>query len=112
MVNKSSLFEPLKFYCMCQTDAFIEFLFVKAQSRCVILVVFCISHLLQLKGEVDDCSCKVESLDSLNNNKIYPRLQSLITKDYFRFFKVSTSTCTHIQEVNFNLLEAEQSDQG
>ena len=44
--------------------------------------------LFQLKGEVDDCSCKVESLDSLNNAKIYPRLQSLITKDFFRYFKV------------------------
>lgn len=44
---------------------------------------------VQLQGEVDDCSCKVESLDSLNNNKIYPRLQSLLSKNYFRYFKVS-----------------------
>lgn len=43
----------------------------------------------KLKGEVDDCSCKVETLDSLNNIKIYPRLQSLITRDYFRYFKVN-----------------------
>ncbi|KAL5008292.1 hypothetical protein ScPMuIL_013873 [Solemya velum] len=43
----------------------------------------------KLKGEVDDCSCKVETLDSLNNNHIYPRLQSLLTKNYFRYFKVN-----------------------
>ncbi|XP_025104333.1 ERO1-like protein alpha isoform X2 [Pomacea canaliculata] len=43
----------------------------------------------KLQGEVDDCSCKVESLDSLNNNKIYPRLQSLLSKNYFRYFKVN-----------------------
>ncbi|KAL8564288.1 hypothetical protein ACOMHN_050899 [Nucella lapillus] len=45
--------------------------------------------LLQLKGEVDDCSCKVESLDSLNNDKIYPRLRSLMTKNFFRYIKVN-----------------------
>ncbi|XP_076463716.1 ero1-like protein [Babylonia areolata] len=43
----------------------------------------------KLKGEVDDCSCKVESLDSLNNDQIYPRLRSLMTKNYFRYFKVN-----------------------
>ncbi|XP_013400738.1 ERO1-like protein beta isoform X3 [Lingula anatina] len=43
----------------------------------------------KLKGEVDDCSCKIESLDSFNNLKIFPRLHSLLNKDYFRFFKVN-----------------------
>ncbi|XP_059162228.1 ERO1-like protein beta isoform X2 [Physella acuta] len=43
----------------------------------------------KLQGEVDDCSCKVESLDSLNNNKIYPRLKSLLSRNYFRYFKVN-----------------------
>lgn len=43
----------------------------------------------KLHGEVDDCSCKVESLDSLNNNKIFPRLRSLLTNKYFRYFKVN-----------------------
>jgi hypothetical protein len=42
----------------------------------------------QLQGEVDDCTCKVETLDSINNQKIFPRLQSLLSKDYFRYFKV------------------------
>uniref|UniRef100_A0A2C9KB90 Uncharacterized protein n=1 Tax=Biomphalaria glabrata TaxID=6526 RepID=A0A2C9KB90_BIOGL len=43
----------------------------------------------KLQGEVDDCSCKVESLDSLNNNKIYPILTSLLSRNYFRYFKVN-----------------------
>lgn len=43
----------------------------------------------KLQGEVDDCSCKVETLDSLNNNKIYPRLKSLLSRNYFRYFKVN-----------------------
>ncbi|CAL4065515.1 unnamed protein product, partial [Meganyctiphanes norvegica] len=43
----------------------------------------------QLKGNIDDCSCSVETLDSFNNNKIYPRLNSLLEKDYFRYFKVN-----------------------
>ncbi|XP_048734876.1 ERO1-like protein beta isoform X2 [Ostrea edulis] len=43
----------------------------------------------KLQGEVDDCSCKVENLDSLNNRKIYPILKSLLQRDYFRYFKVN-----------------------
>ena len=38
---------------------------------------------------MDDCSCKVESVDSFNNLKIYPRLNSLLEKDYFKYWKVS-----------------------
>lgn len=43
----------------------------------------------KLMGEVDDCSCSFESIDSLNNNKIFPRLKSLMTKNYFRYIKVN-----------------------
>ncbi|XP_064600768.1 ERO1-like protein beta [Liolophura sinensis] len=43
----------------------------------------------KLTGEVDDCSCKVETLDTLNNNKLYPILKSLLEKDYFRYFQVN-----------------------
>lgn len=43
----------------------------------------------KLHGEVDDCSCKVENIDSLNNRMIYPRMKSLLSKNYFRFFKVN-----------------------
>jgi len=43
----------------------------------------------QLKGELDDCSCKVESVDSFNNLKVFPRLNSLLEKDFFRYWKVN-----------------------
>lgn len=31
----------------------------------------------------------MDTVDYLNNVKIYPRLRSLLTKDYFRFYKVN-----------------------
>ncbi|XP_054270587.1 ero1-like protein [Macrosteles quadrilineatus] len=43
----------------------------------------------QLKGQVGDCSCSVGTVDHFNNVKVYPRLASLITKEYFRFYKVN-----------------------
>nr|CAD7437972.1 unnamed protein product [Timema bartmani] len=33
--------------------------------------------------------CNVDTVDHFNNMKIYPRLQSLLRKNYFRFYKVS-----------------------
>jgi len=41
----------------------------------------------QLKGHVDDCSCDVNTVDYFNNHKIYPRLRSLLDKDFFRYFE-------------------------
>lgn len=43
----------------------------------------------QLKGSIDDCSCNIDTVDFFNNNKIHPRLKSLLVRDYFRFFKVN-----------------------
>ncbi|XP_015511150.1 ero1-like protein [Neodiprion pinetum] len=43
----------------------------------------------KLKGSIDDCSCSVDTVDHFNNMKIYPRLRSLLVKDYFRFYKVN-----------------------
>nr|XP_033341972.1 ero1-like protein [Megalopta genalis] len=43
----------------------------------------------KLKGSIDDCSCSVNTVDYFNNLKIYPRLQSLLVRDYFRFYKVN-----------------------
>uniref|UniRef100_A0A0B7APC8 Uncharacterized protein n=1 Tax=Arion vulgaris TaxID=1028688 RepID=A0A0B7APC8_9EUPU len=43
----------------------------------------------KLKGEIDDCSCKVETLDLFNNNKVYPRLKSLLARNYFKYFRVN-----------------------
>lgn len=43
----------------------------------------------QLQGKVDDCSCTIDTIDSFNNFHVYPILNSLLQKDYFRFFKVN-----------------------
>jgi len=41
----------------------------------------------KLEGQIDDCSCKVDTVDDFNNNRIFPRLKSLLSKDYFRYFQ-------------------------
>lgn len=43
----------------------------------------------ELHGALGDCSCNVDTIDYFNNVKIFPRIQSLVTKDYFRFYKVN-----------------------
>nr|CAG4649187.1 EOG090X03A4 [Scapholeberis mucronata] len=43
----------------------------------------------ELKGNVDECECSVDFVDKFNNYRIYPRLKSLLPKNYFRFFKVN-----------------------
>lgn len=59
-------------------------------SVCVNSITTCSTVIrFQLKGSVDDCSCSVDTVDYFNNNKIYPRLKSLLVKDYFRFYKVN-----------------------
>jgi len=42
-----------------------------------------------LEGSINDCSCDVDTVDHFNNMKIYPRLQSLLVKNFFRFYKVN-----------------------
>ena len=50
----------------------------------------------QLKGHVDDCSCSVDTVDHFNNMKIFPRLKSLLSKDYFRYFQYNPhKPCLH-----------------
>uniref|UniRef100_A0A4W6EKD2 ERO1-like protein alpha n=1 Tax=Lates calcarifer TaxID=8187 RepID=A0A4W6EKD2_LATCA len=48
-----------------------------ADGRC-----FC-----QVTGELDDCACDVETIDGFNNERLFPRLQTLLESDYFRFYK-------------------------
>lgn len=43
----------------------------------------------QLSGRIDECTCNIDTVDHFNNIKIYPRLRSLLRKDYFRYFKVN-----------------------
>ncbi|XP_074480432.1 ERO1-like protein alpha [Sebastes fasciatus] len=50
-----------------------------ADSRC-----FC-----QLTGDLDDCACDVETIDGFNNDQLFPKLQTLLESDYFRFYKVN-----------------------
>ncbi|XP_039965693.1 ero1-like protein [Bactrocera tryoni] len=48
----------------------------------------------ELKGSINDCSCNVDTVDHFNNIKIYPRLKSLLVKNFFRFYKVNLkNTC-------------------
>ncbi|XP_067940008.1 ERO1-like protein alpha [Watersipora subatra] len=49
----------------------------------------------KLGGEVDDCSCTVESVDLFNNNQIYEQLTDLLATDYFKYYPVDLLTpCT------------------
>ncbi|XP_059484734.1 ero1-like protein isoform X2 [Neocloeon triangulifer] len=42
----------------------------------------------KLQGGIDDCLCNVDTVDTFNNNQLYPRLNSLLSHDYFKFYKV------------------------
>ncbi|XP_077180175.1 ERO1-like protein alpha [Paroedura picta] len=50
-----------------------------AERRC-----FC-----QVTGHLDDCTCDIETLDAFNNYRVFPRLQTLLENDYFRYYKVN-----------------------
>ena len=53
----------------------------------LIFAEYCI-HCLQLTGQVDECCCDVESVDTLNKNRIYPIISSVVKQTFFKFFKV------------------------
>uniref|UniRef100_A0A3P8YIP0 ERO1-like protein alpha n=1 Tax=Esox lucius TaxID=8010 RepID=A0A3P8YIP0_ESOLU len=40
-------------------------------------------------GSLDDCACDVETIDTFNNEQLFPKLQKLLESDYFRFYKVN-----------------------
>ncbi|KAJ7991018.1 hypothetical protein DPEC_G00292880 [Dallia pectoralis] len=50
-----------------------------AANRC-----FC-----QVTGSLDDCACDVETINTFNNEQLFPKLQNLLESDYFRFYKVN-----------------------
>lgn len=52
----------------------------------------------QLYGKIDECGCNIDTVDHFNNVKIYPRLSSLLVKDYFRFFKVINNKVSCVYE--------------
>uniref|UniRef100_A0A665WW43 ERO1-like protein alpha n=1 Tax=Echeneis naucrates TaxID=173247 RepID=A0A665WW43_ECHNA len=37
----------------------------------------------------DDSTCDVETIDDFNNKQLFPKLQTLLELDYFRFYKVN-----------------------
>ena len=43
----------------------------------------------ELRGNVDDCSCKIETIDNFNARFIQPKISSLLRYSYFRYFKVN-----------------------
>ncbi|XP_061564844.1 ERO1-like protein alpha isoform X2 [Cololabis saira] len=43
----------------------------------------------QVTGHLDDCTCDVETIDEFNNNQLFPKLQTLLESDYFRFNQVN-----------------------
>ncbi|KAK7929832.1 hypothetical protein WMY93_006227 [Mugilogobius chulae] len=49
----------------------------------------CARCFCQVSGELDDCACDVETIDRFNNEQMFPKLQTLLQSDYFRFYKVN-----------------------
>uniref|UniRef100_A0A8B9L6P7 Endoplasmic reticulum oxidoreductase beta n=1 Tax=Astyanax mexicanus TaxID=7994 RepID=A0A8B9L6P7_ASTMX len=47
------------------------------------------SCLCHLTGVLDDCFCDIESIDVFNNFKIFPLIQKLIERDFFRYYRVN-----------------------
>ncbi|KAM9410269.1 ERO1-like protein alpha [Pholidichthys leucotaenia] len=43
----------------------------------------------QVTGDLDDCTCDVETIDGFNNDRLFPKLQTLLESDYFRFYKAN-----------------------
>ncbi|KAG8123554.1 hypothetical protein E2320_018919 [Naja naja] len=43
----------------------------------------------QVTELLDDCLCDIESIDDFNNFKIFPKMQKLQERDYFRYYKVN-----------------------
>ncbi|KAI4889221.1 hypothetical protein NFI96_022475 [Prochilodus magdalenae] len=54
----------------------------------------------KVTGSLDDCACDVETIDSFNNEKLFPKLQKLLSSNYFKFYKDPHRTTT--EEVNLN----------
>lgn len=54
----------------------------------MMLMTICYLCFAKLEGKVDDSNSNIKDVDQFNNAKIYPRINSLVSKDYFRFYKV------------------------
>lgn len=59
-------------------------------------ITFCWCSVSKVTGHLEDCACDVETIDGYNNDQLFPKLQSLLESDYFRFYKVRRICgCTH-----------------
>ena len=45
----------------------------------------------KLAGQISDCKCSVETVDYFNNMKIFPRINSILQKPYFKFFQYNAN---------------------
>lgn len=43
----------------------------------------------QLQGRVEECCCDVETVDRLNQDRIFPVLSKLLTRPFFKFYQVN-----------------------
>ena len=44
--------------------------------------------LTQLDGDIGDCTCSIESVDFFNNKHVFPIIDALTLRNYFRYYKV------------------------
>jgi len=68
--------------------------FLLSQYWCDALLYIILS--VQLDGDIGDCSCSVESVDYFNNEQVFPIIDELMLRNYFRYYKVlscSSSVC-------------------
>uniref|UniRef100_A0A672GUU5 ERO1-like protein alpha n=1 Tax=Salarias fasciatus TaxID=181472 RepID=A0A672GUU5_SALFA len=58
---------------------------------CDLLVLFrcALCFPSKVTGDLEDCACDVETIDGFNNDQLFPKLQTLLESDYFRFYKVN-----------------------
>lgn len=69
-------------------------------------------HITQLTGNLDDCTCDAETIDTFNNEQLFPKLQNLLEADYFRFYKVKWANRQHTLRQKYNCCFAEDMCRG
>lgn len=44
---------------------------------------------MQVKDEIDDCSCTIEAVNQLNRLRVYPLMNEIVKQNFFHFYKVN-----------------------
>jgi len=47
----------------------------------------------QLDSDIGDCACSIESVDFFNNRHVFPVIDALMLRNYFRYYKVELCVC-------------------